>query len=166
VELPHDQSHGACFLHEGGGTGRAPPQAAVVMDWWVRWGVHCLLGVQGSSRTREVSEGTIERDGTACRCPSLRESPVATEEGAGRDALRFFFTVRRPYTLVRGPPTRENQRWCGPWSIWRQIEKCLLRSLSDATHGSDHMRLIPIDLDRATRSCRPWVTPVNPPKLK
>ena len=43
--------------------------------------------------------------------------------------------------------------------------KCSLRSLSDATHGSDHMRLMPIDPDRTTRSCRPWVTPANPPKL-
>ena len=54
----------------------------------------------------------------------------------------------------------------GPWPIWRQIEKCSLRSLSDAAHGSDHMRLMPIDPDRARRSHRPWVTPPNPPKLK
>jgi hypothetical protein len=53
----------------------------------------------------------------------------------------------------------------GPWPIWRQLEKCSLRSLGDAGQRSGHTRLVPTNPDRATWSCSPWVTRATHPKL-
>ena len=73
-----------------------------------------------------------------------------------------------PQPLPRGGVVRQKRvpsGGGGPWPIWRQLEKCSLRSLGDAGQRSGHTRLVPTNPDRATWSCSPWVTRATHPKL-